>query len=356
MPAPGHPAPSSGAKKLPSKKTFAPGRRKAVTVAAENLVRTSYLSPGQTLPLIIEPTVPGLDPVAWAAKHLREIEEQLTAHGAILFRGFALPESDDFSRFSRTILPHLANYVEGSSPRVQTGDKVYTSTEYPADQFVSMHNELSYAHRWPSKLFFYCLVAPGRGGETPIADSRKVLELLSPATREKFVAKGVRYLRHLHAGRGAGLSWQTVFETEDRDAVEAYCRGGEIDFEWLENGGLRTEQKRPAVRTHPKTGDTVWFNQVDQWHPSNLGAEVAERLLAQTPPEELPIYATFGDGAPFGDRELEEVREAFRQAMVVFPWQQGDALLVDNVLAAHGRMPFEGPRKILVVMGESTFG
>jgi hypothetical protein len=37
---------------------------------------------------------------------------------------------------------------------------------------------------------------------------------------------------------------------------------------------------------------------------------------------------------------------------VSFPWQRGDILMLDNILAAHGRAPYEGPRKILVGMTE----
>jgi alpha-ketoglutarate-dependent taurine dioxygenase len=37
---------------------------------------------------------------------------------------------------------------------------------------------------------------------------------------------------------------------------------------------------------------------------------------------------------------------------VAFPWQKGDILMVDNMLAAHGREPFTGPRKIMVAMAE----
>ncbi len=49
---------------------------------------------------------------------------------------------------------------------------------------------------------------------------------------------------------------------------------------------------------------------------------------------------------------MDHIRELYRQESVTFPWQEGDALLVDNVLVAHGRRPFSGPRKILVAMAE----
>ncbi len=31
-------------------------------------------------------------------------------------------------------------------------------------------------------------------------------------------------------------------------------------------------------------------------------------------------------------------------------WQRGDVLVLDNLLAAHGRMPFSGARKIALAM------
>lgn len=316
------------------------------------LIRTD--TSGGPLPLVVHPTADDLDAVAWARANVDWIEEKLLQHGGILFRGFALDGAQACEQFAAAITPQLLNYVEGSSPRLVLGEKVYTSTEYPPEFFVSLHSELSYAHRWPGKIFFFCLVEPQKGGETPIADNRQVLAALDPQLRERFGRKRVKYLRNLHGDRGAGLSWPVVFETSDRAAVEKYCREGDIDFRWKEDGGLWTSQVRPAMIRHPKTGESLWFNQVDQWHPTNLGADIARDLLATTPESELPIYACHGDGSALDPDDLEAVRAAVRRTMVSFPWKRGDVLVLDNMLVSHGRAPFAGPRRIAVAMGGSV--
>ena len=158
-------------------------------------------------------------------------------------------------------------------------------------------------------------------------------------------------MRRLHAGGGVGLSWQSVFETPDRQAVEAYCREGSIDFEWEQDGSLRTSQVRPGLSTHPRTGARVWFNQADQWHPSNLGGDLSMALRSLSTEDSLPINAYYGDGSPLEPEVLDEVRSVFRRLTVAFPWQAGDVLQIDNMLVAHGRNPYSGPRKVLVAMG-----
>ncbi|NET49525.1 MAG: TauD/TfdA family dioxygenase, partial [Merismopedia sp. SIO2A8] len=50
---------------------------------------------------------------------------------------------------------------------------------------------------------------------------------------------------------------------------------------------------------------------------------------------------------------LDEIREVYQQASVSFLWQEGDVLLLDNMLVAHGRKPFVGTRKIVVAMAEA---
>jgi alpha-ketoglutarate-dependent taurine dioxygenase len=306
----------------------------------------------QSLPTIIQARHTDLSLTAWSIENRAYLESALAKSGAILFRDFAMRTPQDLEELVSSLTPEMLNYIEGSSPRTRLTEKVYTSTEYPPEFAISMHNELSYAHAWPAKLFFLCLTAPPEGGETPLADSQRVYQMLDRTILDPFLRKGVKYVRNLHGSkRGVGLSWQTVFETDDRKRVERYCEEGNIEYEWTKRGGLRTSQIRPAAIKHPVTGLPVWFNQVDQWHPTNLPESVRASMLALMSEKDLSINAYYGDGSPLELAVLDEIRRVFERASIKLPWQEGDVLLVDNTRVAHGRSPFTGPRKVVLAMG-----
>jgi hypothetical protein len=96
----------------------------------------------------------------------------------------------------------------------------------------------------------------------------------------------------------------------------------------------------------------VWFNQADMFHTSSLPPEVREALLSNFTEEDAPNHACFGDGSPIPEQWLDEVRRAYDEAKVMFPWERSDILILDNPLVTHGRMPFKGERKVLVAMAE----
>jgi len=331
-------------------KKFMKATPKPVTRAQEKLVKTSYLSDGGTLPLVVEPGIDGIDLAQWARNNREFILSELSKHGALLFRQFKIETVGQFEQFAKSLTPKLLNYSEPSSPRSEVSANIYTSTEYPASQWIQLHNEMSYAHNWPSKVFFFCLQPAAEGGQTPIADSRQVFARLAPKLRERFMEKNVMYVRNF--GDGLGLSWQHVFQTNDKAAVEAYCRQAGIEFEWKTNDRLRTRQVRQAVARHHQTGETVWFNQVHAFHLSILETPVREALLAEMKEEDIPRNAYYGDGSPIESSVIAEIQEAYREASVMFPWRKGDVLMLDNMTVAHGRAPFTGARKILVTMAE----
>jgi alpha-ketoglutarate-dependent taurine dioxygenase len=277
-----------------------------------------------------------------------DVAARLTEAKALIFRGFGLTVEGLDAVMDR-LLPDRLAYVHGNSPRSKVGRNLYTSTEYPASQSISLHNELSYLPRWPGRLLFFCQTAPGAGGATPLADSADWLAALDPEVRGAFEA-GIRYAQNLHGGVGLGKSWQDTFESADRDLVEAYLADSGMTWSWLADGGLRVSHRRPATARHPETGAEVWFNQADQWHPAGLGTAAGAALARLLPAEQLPQSAAFGDGSSIPDEYIAHIQEVGWRAAVDVEWRAGDLLLIDNMLVAHGRRPFTGPRRVLVAM------
>jgi alpha-ketoglutarate-dependent taurine dioxygenase len=323
-------------------------RRKGIALSSETLVRESLLRADVSLPLVLEPAVDALSLPEWTTNNLDFIVQKLRTHGAILFRGFNTNSVEEFEHFLRVLVGDLLEYSYRSTPRSEVSGRIYTSTEYPAHQSIPLHNEMSYTREWPMMLGFFCMEVASEGGETPIADSRRVFNLIAPAIRETFIRKGVMYARNY--GEALDLSWQNVFQTNDRAEVEAYCRKTGIEFEWRDDDVLRTAQVCQAVANHPQTGESVWFNQAHLFHISSLESHVRDSLMSLADGEP-PRNAYYGDGTPINESDLEEIRDAYAKEAVVFAWQKQDILLLDNMLAAHGRRPFRGSRKIVVGMG-----
>ncbi len=289
---------------------------------------------------------------AWTRSNRGLIEACLARAGAVLLRGFAPPTLESFGAFMAAASDAPMEYRYRSTPRRALHPGVYTSTEYPASQTIPQHNEMSYARAWPGRVAFCCRIAPQTGGETPISDSRAVHARIPAEVRARFARHGVLYVRNYRPN--LDLRWQDVFQTDDRAAVEAFCRAHEIDFEWKDGQGLITRQRCQATAMHPKTGETVWFNQAHLFHVSALERELQDHLLAEHGESGLPRHALLGDGSPIAPDDLAAIRDAYRAETVMFAWSPGDVLLLDNMLAAHGRAPFAGPRQIVVALADPS--
>lgn len=325
-------------------------RRRSIRIAAPALITARPLYADTDLPLLVVPAVDGVDLVAWAEGNRALIDEYLQKHGAILFRDFDIRTTMNFERFVRASAGELLEYADQTSPRHKVDGNVYTSTDYPARQSIFLHNESSYAAVWPMRIFFFCVSPADEGGETPIADVRKVLSRIPAHIKKHFVEKGWMLARNF--GAGLGLLWQTVFQTTDQKTVEDYCRQAGIAFEWKGSGQLTTRQIRKAIVNHPQTGEPVWFNHATFFHSSTIEPEIRQMLLTQYSERQLPYQTYYGDGSDIEDSTAELLRAAYRNEIVSFSWQQGDILMLDNMLVAHGRNPFTGPRKIVVGMAQ----
>jgi amino acid adenylation domain-containing protein len=322
---------------------------KPVALPQGELIKTEYLQPGELFPLVAKPAVADVDLADWAKNNREFIEAKLLQHGGILFRGFIDPVVSAFEQFALSICSELFGEY-GDLPREGVSPKVYGSTPYPADKAILFHSESSHLHRWPMKIWFFCVQPAQQGGETPIVDCRKIYQLLDPKLREKFAQKQIMYVRNYTDG--LDVSWKDFFKTEDKSVVEEYCRQAGMEFEWKAGNNLRTRKIRPAIAKHPKTKEMVFFNQLPLHHISCLDAATRASLLSVFGEENLPRNVYYGDGTPIEDSVMEEIHAVYAQAAVSFPWQAGDILMLDNMLAAHSRNPFIGSRKIVVAMGE----
>jgi alpha-ketoglutarate-dependent taurine dioxygenase len=320
-------------------------------------MKTSFLN-HKKLPLVIEiddADAPPSAPVEFFARclaHREFLQRQLLEWGALLLRGCPHAHAPtDFARFVREFSgKSLIDYVGGASPRVKLGAGVYTSTEYPQNYTLSLHNELSYTYRWPEYLYFCCVTTSMRGGETSLGNSRAILKGIDEKVVREFKRKKIKYVRNLHGGEGTGYSWQEAFETDDRLVIEEHCRAGGINFKWRDDGGLTLSEVRPATALHPATGEEVWFNQADGFHPSGIDRETYALLISTMKEEEFRLNSYYGDGAPLDLAALNHAREVIRSETVLVEWRAGDILILDNLLTAHGRMPFTGGRRILLAM------
>jgi alpha-ketoglutarate-dependent taurine dioxygenase len=305
---------------------------------------------GEGPPVLVEPRGPGADLPSWAAANRDGVRSLILREGAVLFRGFRDVTVAAFQDTIRALSGEPLGYTERSSPRHRVAGNVYTSTDLPPSQRIFLHNEQSYNLTWPLHVFFHCVVPPGSGGATPIADCRRVYRRLSAEVRSRFEESGYTYVRNF--GQGVGLDWREAFQTGDRDEVERYCRSRRIDFRWRSDTELTTVQTRPAVVPHARTGEPLWFNHLTFFNVSTLGEQLAARLVKLFGRDLLPNNTYHADGSEIDLRVLDELRAAYEAETVEFPWQAGDVLMLDNMLTAHGRAPYTPPRQIVVGMAE----
>ncbi len=290
------------------------------------------------------------DPAHWAGEHRESLRAAVAEHGAVLVRGLGLRDAAEVGTVVRRLVTGLMADREVFASRQPQAEGIYSSSTWPANQPMCMHHELSYTLEFPSLMLFACLRAPAEGGATGVADAEAVLNALPPELVSRFEREGWLLTRTYNDEIGASVA--EAFGTEDRSAVESYCRANAIAFEWQDDGGLRTRQRRSAVVRHPVTGRRCWFNQIAFLNEWTLDPEVREFLVDVYGADALPFNTRFGNGDPVGPEVVQLLNEVYEAHTAREPWQDGDLLLVDNIRTAHSREPFEGPREVVVAMAD----
>ncbi|MBQ1766559.1 MAG: acyltransferase domain-containing protein [Aquincola sp.] len=324
-------------------------RRRAVNGLSSDLVNIEPLAAGATLPMVMQPTIPGVDAAEWIRTNRALVEDHLLRSGALLLRGFGEPSPARFENIAASLCGKLfADY--GDLPKEDETSNLYGSTPYPSDREILFHNESSHMPQWPRRQFFTCLVAAQEGGETPLVDCREVYRRLPKDLAAKFAREGLLYVRNFLPG--VDVSWAQFFRTSDRAEVEARCKNWGIGLEWFEDGSLKTWRTAQAVLRHPQTGETSFFNQIALHHPSRVDLQVRQSLEQLFGAHRPPRDVRFGDGQPIDDAIVSEIAGLMDSLSVGFRWQEGDVVALDNLSVAHARRTYVGPRKIAVALGD----
>ena len=273
------------------------------------------------------------------------VDAALVDAGALLFRGFDVPDAHAFDAAIEGYGEAGFTYEDSLSNAVRTNvtPRVFTANEAPPSTERFLHHEMAKTPIYPSKRFFYCEMAEMKGGATPLCRSDWVMDRLAkeaPDFVARLEAEGVRYTNTMpgadDAGSGQGRSWRSTLSVETKEEAEKRLSDLGYSWEWREDGSLRvTTAALPAVRKVSK-GRKTFFNQLIAafrgWSDSRNSADKS---------------ITFGGGEPIRAEHMAPAIEAADKLTVNCDWQPGDVALVDNYTVMHGRQPFEGKRRVL---------
>jgi hypothetical protein len=290
----------------------------------------------------------GDDPARWITENQAAIDRHVGASGALLIRPRKLIQRSLLEVYNETCGLPTGSYVDQHTPRRQISNSIYTSTEYPSELDIPFHSENSKNSSWPHRIAFYCEIAARFGGETGLADNGLVLRSLPEQVIAPFEKWGVRYVRNFHDG--LGVPWRKAFGVETLDELRLACASQGFELSQTGPNTITISHVRPAFAEHRLTGERLWFNQAQLFHPAALPTLVRTQLLAFGPESSFPSYATYGDGSPIADDTIELIADAFRRHAVQVSWRAGDLLIVDNIKLAHARRAFEGERRVFVSM------
>lgn len=324
-------------------------RKEIVPIQLENCsLRNGYVDAETGFIAIVEAPDSNVCLSKFVADNLSVLEQEMLETGGLIFTGFSVPDAEAFHAavlaFGQDTLP----YMERAAVRKEIAEGVFTSTEFAATSWIDLHHEMSFSRCLPERIFFFAETIADKGGETPVADERATTKAISSDILEEFRRRGVLYIRNYRPE--IDMDWRSAFQTDDREEVAQYCRENKIRFEWISQEHLRTEQPQIAFARDPYSGEELFCNHTHIFHHSAMPKALLEALRETYGLDGLPRNVLFGDGATIHDETVMHLRSVYDDGLRMFPWKQGDVMMLDNIRCLHGRAPFEGKRTTLVSM------
>jgi hypothetical protein len=288
--------------------------------------------------------------------------------GAVLFKGTGLTSGESFSQVLAALGFRHASYVGGSSPRQDVAPGVYTATEIPSDITITLHQEKAYTDVVPDYISFFCAVPPENGQRTNlIGDMRRLGQRVPAAIRQKYQGKRAR-LRRCLPSRGGTTGdfrhkrcWEETFGTEDKQTALRIAKESGWDLRWFEDGLAELLQEpAPFYRTHPHYGE-IFCPQSFVFHPASIinlsrrdgrisDAESLEQSWKNAPNSH--DIALLEDGSSIPPEDALAVQALLYEEAAPYRLDQGEFIILDNLLMGPGRARYTGPRQIYVALGD----
>lgn len=280
----------------------------------------------------------------WKKKYKKIFEKK----GAVLFRGFKVSNINEFNSIVKSIHRKILNYEEASTPRSKIKGKVYTSTQISPQVEIPIHNEMSYASKFPQNLWFYSNKVAEKGGQTTIANSKKIYDEIDSEIKKDFEKNKIMYIRRY--GYGLDLTWSRAFNTKNKNKVSAYCKKNKIKFKWIDKEKLITWKINNFSIFNPIIKSKIWFNQAHLFHKSNYDNKTTLLFNKVLGKNYFPRDTKFGNGKDIPLNHLKKIRRVLEKNSVNVNWKESDILIINNMLISHGRRKYTGKRKVFVVM------
>lgn len=298
------------------------------------------------------------DVTGWVAAHRAELDALILKHGGIVLRGFPIVVSEDFGAVTACFPAYTGGYQGGAAARRSVAKGVYEATQRTGDQTIPIHQEMFYLRDYPSRIAFFAKKVAEQGGETTIADMRRVTREMPDSIRTRLETLGIQNIRNFAAKTGSSeenrlmdkRGWDFAFYTDSEEEVEAVCARRHLRPHWHDDGSLTVFNLEDAFVPHPQTGERVYRGGVHIAHfyrgsYDNTGQ--AAELRAQ---QKFPSGAYLGDGSDLPEEEDAAFQQLVGRFTYSWKWRDGDVMILDNLLTGHGRNPFSGTRATEVAL------
>lgn len=285
------------------------------------------------------------------------LTKKLSRHGALLFRGLPLFNAEDFSKFAHAFGYKPHEVIGSIANRPLLAPNVSLANEAPKEVLIYNHNELPRVPHSPGYIFFYCYKAAKKGGQHSISSSLELFHRVKqeiPEFINELAKKGIlstvtyKFDKQFEGGTTLRQAFGKDIEDDDDEAtrrtkIEAqiarYGRGKSTTWEWIDDG-LVVKHRIPVIRTQPGTKIPTLFTGLAAYYKAAQDSTDARRNVSQL----------FGDGTPIPEKYLAHLARITDEIRLLHKWQEGDVLIFDNVIAQHGREPWEGEQSDRIVL------